>query len=475
MSLTRNHKFNEKIKQTAVLSDDYVITAKFILHREKKIVLETLTEVCDKYHIIIKKIADLFIEVIGAIRSFEKLFSVDIVGFSDGNKTYHSYTGDIVIPPQLNFVADVLGLCDLPCAAPYYKVLDQSQKAVNLTSFTPLQVASMYKIPQATGNGQSIAIIELGGGYVLSSLNTYFKSLGLSKFPNIISVSVDGGINNPNDPSGASIEVVLDIEIAGAIANASNIIVYFAPNSLMGFYNAISKAINDTLYKPSIISISWGSAEVYWSLSTLNMYNNLFATAVAKGINIFCASGDHGSTDGVNNSKQNVDFPASSPNVVACGGTTLMSSTGGSITNEIVWNNGGGLNATGGGYSAVFTKPIYQQNVPTQLSNYRGVPDIAGDADPHTGYRVLVGTRTYVVGGTSAVSPLWAGITARLNQLKGTPVGYLNPWLYSAKPYNDIVMGNNGAYTAVTGWDACTGNGTPNGNKLAALVAPSIN
>ena len=173
----------------------------------------------------------------------------------------------------------------------------------------------------------------------------------------------------------------------------------------------------------------------------------------------------------------NVDFPASDPYVLACGGTSLQAS-GNSITSETVWNDGAQGGATGGGISTVFPLPPYQEGLSaaltageTQPLAKRGVPDVAGDADENTGYDVRVDGSDTVIGGTSAVAPLWAGLIARINSTNGKPVGYVNPMLYpNQAAFNDITQGNNGDFAAATGWDACTGMGSPNGTKIASVL-----
>jgi len=469
-TLKSSSKINSKFTPRGLLHDAFVIDAKILLDRKLTHVdTQNLEIVCHKNHITIKKSTDEYINVIGSSKSFSDVFGVTFTQFESEDKTqmFHSHTNDITIPSQLNFISDILGFNNMPCARPYFVKCEDNTR-VPLASFTPLQLAKLYKFPTPyNGKGQTIGIIELGGGYLTSDLTKYFQALGLTATPKIVSVSVDGGTNNPYDPSGASLEVVLDIEVAGAIANASTIVVYFAPNTFKGFYDAISKAINDTKNKPSIISISWGAPESYWSVSTLNSYNSLFATAARRGINVFCAAGDNGSTDGVVDSYQHVDFPSSSPNVIACGGTKLVSD-GTTITSETVWNNNNGQ-ATGGGFSSLFNKPTYQNGI-SSIQSKRGVPDVAGNADPVTGYNILMNNTSYVVGGTSAVAPLWAGLTARLNQSKGASIGFANPGLYTKKPCTDITVGNNGAYTAAVGWDACTGLGSPNGLTVSGLT-----
>ena len=199
-------------------------------------------------------------------------------------------------------------------------------------------------------------------------------------------------------------------------------------------------------------------------------FDQAFQEAAALGVTVCCAAGDDGSNDGVRDGQPHVDFPASSSFALGCGGTNL-SSTGPTITSEVVWNDPGD-GATGGGVSRQFALPPWQANAgvppsPVPGIRGRGVPDVAGDASPATGYIILVDGQLTTVGGTSAVAPLWAGLIALLNELKGKPVGYLNPYGPTSKGvFHDITQGNNGAYAAGPGWDACTGLGSPDGAKL---------
>ena len=261
----------------------------------------------------------------------------------------------------------------------------------------PDAVARLYNFPAAgRGAGQTVAIIELGGGYRTSDLTAYFSRLNVSPAPEVTAVSVDGARNQPvGDPGSADGEVLLDIEIVGAIAPGARIAVYFAPNTDQGFLDAITTAVHDGLRQPSIVSISWGGPESTWTPQSLMAYDQAFQDAGLLGVTVCCASGDDGSTDNVNDGAAHVDFPASSPHVLACGGTRLESS-GGKISSEVVWNHGAGNGATGGGVSDHFPLPAYQAGAKVPVSvnpsrfKGRGVPDIAGDADPATGYQILV-------------------------------------------------------------------------------------
>jgi kumamolisin len=210
-----------------------------------------------------------------------------------------------------------------------------------------------------------------------------------------------------------------------------------------------------------------------------------FQDAATVGVTVLAAAGDSGSSDGVNDGLAHVDFPASSQYVLGCGGTQLTSSTVGTISSEVVWNDQPTGGATGGGISDVYSLPSWQDkaDVPPSANPGgqagRGVPDVAGDADPSTGYTIRVDGQTITVGGTSAVAPLWGGLLARFNQKLGKPMGFLNPQIYGLLPspdasdFRDIVSGNNGAYKAGPGWDACSGWGSPHGAQLLPALSGS--
>lgn len=324
------------------------------------------------------------------------------------------------------------------------------------------QLKSIYKVPTVTSpTRRNIAIIQLGGGYVPSQLNTFWNYLGMTTIKPIVrAISVDRAINNPGRSSD-DFEVYLDIEVVGGMCPNSNINVYFAQNSTSSFYNAISRAINDN---NRVISISWGAPESAFGNRTMNAYNNLFATAVARGITICVASGDNGAKD--NGYSLSVDFPAASPNVLACGGTTLVSNNNlyDNSTIETSWTG------SGGGFSSLFAKPSYQSSIGT--GNKRIVPDIASVADPSTGYIIYLRNTYYVIGGTSAVSPLWAGF---LGYIGFTATGgQLNIQLYNnynSNTFNDIRVGHNNGYNTTVGHDNCTGLGSPNFTNIRNVIS----
>jgi len=293
---------------------------------------------------------------------------------------------------------------------------------------------------------------------------------------------VDGVGNRPGGPDGADGEVMLDIEVAGAVAPRAKIAVYFAPNTDKGFFDAVTHAVHDAANQPSVISISWGGAECDWTAQAMEALHQAIEDAAALGVTVCVAAGDNGSSDGVGDGANHVDFPASSPYALACGGTRLETA-GIRITAESAWCDDPEQSATGGGVSDQFDLPGYQQaaGVPRSANGDgrvgRGLPDVAGNADPDTGYQVRVDGECAVIGGTSAVAPLWAALIALLNQNLGTRLGFLNPALYGLAAgcgaLHDITSGNNGGYHCGPGWDACTGLGRPDGVKLLEALKGS--
>ncbi|WP_250453162.1 S53 family peptidase [Caballeronia sp. ATUFL_M2_KS44] len=420
----------------------------------------------------------------GSIDAFQKAFDVKLERFQHHNiGEYRGRTGPVNVPDDIHdAVTAVLGLDSKPQARPHFRFRPPFKplRGVTPASFSPVDLARLYAFPDSDGAGECIAIVELGGGYRDSDLSAYFSKLGV-KAPNVVAVSVDSAKNaptgNPNGPDG---EVTLDIEIAGAVAPGARIAVYFAPNSDAGFVDAVNRAIHDNTNKPSVVSISWGGPESNWSSQSISAFNDVLQSAAALGVTVCAASGDSGSSDGVGDGADHVDFPASSPYVLGCGGTSVTATAQG-ITQEVVWNDGDQGGAGGGGVSSVFALPVWQTGLQvaraggrqTPLAK-RGVPDVAADASPVTGYEVLIDGDDTVVGGTSAVAPLWAALIARINAINGSPSGFVNPKLYkAASAFRDITKGDNGSFAAASGWDACTGLGSPDGGKIAAALAPA--
>jgi subtilase family serine protease len=263
-------------------------------------------------------------------------------------------------------------------------------------------------------------------------------------------------------------ENTLDIETLGACCPSSKltIIMYLAPNDLSQFTTVMNSIMNvpvvagDVSYTPSIVSISWGAPEIAFGPLT-SAINSVLAVAVSKGISVFVATGDNGSNDGVGGTRAYVDFPSSSPNAIACGGTALIcpNNTYDSNTRETAWSSGGG------GVSVMFSKPSYQSSV---NASGRATPDISANADPSTGVAYIVNGSWYVFGGTSVAAPTIAAYFACMNCKV-----FANPLLYRANPssFHDMLSGSNGKYVAKTGYDNCTGLGSIVGNVLADVFS----
>jgi kumamolisin len=414
----------------------------------------------------------------GPAAKMQDAFGVKLANYEHAQGTYRGREGAVTVPASLgDIVVGVLGLDNRPAAHPHVRVAAADAVAPRADGgpYSPVEVATAYNFPtDGDGTGECVAIIELGGGYQDSDLSTFFSNIGITE-PTIVSVGVDGATNSPGGQADG--EVALDIEVVGAVAPGARIAVYFAPNTDQGFVDAITTAAHDTTNTPSVISISWGSAESNWTAQSMTAMDQAFNAAALMGVTVTCASGDNGSGDSVTDGLAHADFPASSPNVLGCGGTTL-SAAAGAITSEVVWNAGGG--ATGGGISDVFAVPSYQSaaGIPTSANPGgrvgRGVPDVAGDADPATGYNIVLGGQTQTFGGTSAVAPLWAGLVARINSVKKAPSGLINTALYAnPSALHDITSGSNGVYSAGPNWDACTGLGTPDGKLVEQALAPT--
>jgi len=439
----------------------------------------------------------------GTVSDFSKAFGVSLNVYAYSRGTYRGRTGPVQVPAELSGVVEgVFGLDNRPVARRHGSVARAA--ADGARAFSAAELAKIYNFPKGfDGTGQTIGIIELGGGYRPSDLDAYFSNLGIPT-PTVIPVSVDGGTNAPSSANSDDAEVVLDIQVAGAAAPGTKFVVYFAPNDAAsnGFLDALSKAVHDTDNNPSVISISWGGPEQIPNDNFQTQFDQELQAAALLGITVCVAAGDNGAADigpRVWDGNAHVDFPSASPFSLSCGGTRLLTANG-AITAESVWNQNqadlspdagpdGSFGSGGGGVSGAFPVPDYQQqaNVPGSLNpagfKGRGVPDVTGDGDPASGYNILVDGQPIQEGGTSAVAPLWAALIARINQKLQGRVGFVNPQLYAlpsgAGAFHDISVGNNRVsfqqfnnigYDAGPGWDAASGLGSPDGTALAGLL-----
>jgi kumamolisin len=452
--------------------------------------LDIIEELAHKHDLMVvhRSAAERSIVLKGTLGNLLNAFPADLKLYHHANGTYRGRQGEIQIPRYLEgIVTGVYGFDTRPKhRSPHRRKIMAAgpggQNGVAATDF-----AKRYNFPTTfqgktlDGSGQTIAIIELGGGFRASDLTVFFNEIGVP-VPQVTSISVDHAGNNPTTSHSDDGEVMLDIEVAGAVAPKAKIAVYFAPNNGdKGFIDAISAAIHDDQRKPSVISISWGGPEDSDDVQGINAFHHLFVLAAAAGVTICAAAGDHGTADldaqGWDQ-KIHVDHPAVDDLVLACGGTQIDKHG-----KDVVWNDGtpfkdgeGGW-ATGGGVSEIFAVPAYQAKakIPVSIASGkrgRGVPDIAMSA---TNYFTRVDSFEGVSGGTSAVAPLMAALVALLNQAKQKNVGFLNPFLYanvSKGVVHDVTSGTNAikntvkGYKAKAGWDACTGLGTPDGTAI---------
>ena len=334
------------------------------------------------------------------------------------------------------------------------------------------EIARLYNFPTGwDGRGQTIGIIELGGGFQQQELETYFAS-GHLRSPHITAVGVAGSQNQPGDTS-LDTQIISDLEITGGIAPGSNINVYFAPSSLEGWVKAIQRATAD---KITVLLIGWGQPESRWKKLEFDEINDALKAAAQNGITIVCAAGDRGSTDAIYDGRRHVEFPASSPWVLAVGGTSLRFAEH-AIKSEVVWNDKA-MGATGGGTSVYFDRPDWQKDLPVPADDNghegRAIPDVVATAST-TLASIVVHGKAIPVGGTSVSAAVWAGLISLLNQGTGRNMGYINPTLYRqigpAGLLRPITEGDNTVdhvegFRAREGWSTVAGWGSPNGERL---------
>jgi kumamolisin len=399
-----------------------------------------------------------------------------------------------------DIVEAVLGLHNRPSAR-RHRLLPAARRNIRRSI---RDLAETYAFPKDTdGTGQTIGLIELGGGFNPEDIAEYCAHLGVPT-PRLTAVNVRSGANRPAHPDDirhlvqtvngklklsaaemtssaigaaqATIEVTMDIEIVAALAPGAHIVVYFATPDEQGIYNALTHAIHDTQHRPGVISISWGEPEIALSDAYIHAIDRALLAAAHLGITVFASSGDAGALNNSPDKLPAVNFPASSPHCIACGGTTAKPSKL-QPTEEIVWNSShyGFKGITGGGVSRKFSVPHWQQDAGVPLGPTgkpgRGVPDLAGPADPRYGCELLIAGCTFSSAGTSAVAPLWAALIARCNQALTRRCGHLNSFLYSlarngTPALRAITKGHNDVYFAKPGWNPCAGHGTLHGEHL---------
>lgn len=441
----------------------------------------------------------------GTVANLSDAFGVTLFDYSHPTLgEFHARTTPISVPTELgSAITGVFGFNNHRMLRRLPRKSRLSELRLNAAAqsrpwFIPTELATIYNFPNANAQNQCVGLLEFGGGVEQSDVTAYFQKIGVPA-PNIHIVAVDGVSTDPTADPNSTGEVMLDIDVAGAMAGGAKLAVYFSTFDEKGFVDCLSAVINDSANDPGVLSISWGWDEnqpfnntVLWSPAAIDHVNQSFLAAAQLGITVCVSTGDDGSEAQVKDGHAHVNFPATSPYVLAVGGTTLharKSAKGQSSLTEVVWNDGPG-SGTGGGVSDVTQVPSWQEGkVPRSINpgNFAGraIPDVAANADPNTGYLTMSGGQLGVVGGTSASAPLWASLITRINALLGARVGNFNALLYSkigpAGVLRDITSGNNdtdglldGHFPAGPGWDACTGWGAPDGGKLLnALKSPA--
>ncbi|WP_420575084.1 S53 family peptidase [Kordia sp.] len=340
--------------------------------------------------------------------------------------------------------------------------------------YSVLELAEAYNFPEGDGEGQTIGIIELGGKFKQTDLETYFSSYDMP----IPEIQI---IDEPTTtPINDNVEVTADIQVAGMLAPKAKFVIYYGTSIL----SAMKTALADTKNKLTVISISWAGSELGYSQQEIIELNSVFHEACLKGITVVGASGDNGALN--NKPYANVNVPVNSSYVLACGGTQTYI-TDDKIASEVVWNESTqqAQIGSGGGFSQRISEQQYQayssqkyiekfpQFEPYYRAGGRGIPDIAANAADVSGYAIFFEGHWAKIGGTSLATPLWAALIARMNQNLGYRLGFINPYLYKligSSAFHQILEGNNNLYVAAEGWNPCTGLGTPNGQKLMEAI-----
>ncbi|GGF01221.1 kumamolisin [Aliidongia dinghuensis] len=415
------------------------------------------------------------VKLAGTVAACEAAFGTKLSLYRQGERQFRGRSGMLRLPADLlPIVEAVLGLDDRPAA--FAKALRMDDVAAG-AGYRPNRIGAFYDFPTGvTGAGQCIAIIELGGGYLDADNAAAFAAMDLP-LPEIVAVPIDGATNAPGHSTAADEEVALDLQVAGGVAPGARLAVYFAPASFAGFVDAVSAAIHDPAHAPGALSISWGVNETAWSAAARQAMDSALEDAAKLRVSVFVAAGDNLATNGKTDGALHVQYPASSPWAIGCGGTAITTD-GARITAETVWSDTGNGEGTGGGISTLYPVPDFQQaaNPPVQMQTRqpgRGVPDVAGDAAQPSGYVIVLNGVTKTIGGTSAVAPLWAGLAALINERAPAPLGFFLPTLY-AEPglLRPITEGDNKpkgtelGYVAGPGWNPCTGLGVPKGQAL---------
>ena len=423
---------------------------------------------------------------------------------ADAVQTYRGFEGPVYLPEVVaNVVTAVIGLDNRPLGG-----VNQGDPP-NTNLLTVPEVMQLYDFPTTGAANQTIGIFNGGGNYndtpTTGDIALYYASLPSTfKAPTIVQVPANSNQPTLAGQSALDYEITQDICISSTVAQGATIAVYFETNDETGWEDWLANATMPTAGEPnpSVLSSCWifsfedDAATV--GQAVLDRMSSHFQAAAGRGITVLIAAGDSGSNDGLGVDHCYVEYASSDPWVTACGGTTIGNvAANRSSFDEIVWNDtffGGQLGQTGGGVSDYFPQPSWQAAAGVAAASKndnmvrRGIPDIAGNASPNSGYPYFMGGQSATMNGTSAVAPLYAGLSAVINQTLGERIGFLNPTLYALgsqlgvdlgiNPFRDITQGDNNPndgsnapyYTAGPGWDACSGWGSVSGNLLQSAL-----
>ena len=466
----------------------------------------------------------------GPAGAMERAFGVSLHRFASEAGSYHGHDGPVRIPRELAPAVDgVLGLDSVPLHTPRAGLTGTAPR------YTPGQLAEHYRFPAQDSSALTIGLLQFGGGYRRDDLTEFARRLGLSLPPiRDIEVAGGGGTHGRNAPLPAdemrriamawqeaaslvdfakaaggsfndflgSMEVTMDLELAAALGGGASVAVYFAPPGSDGWRRALYEVVGEGYAAgppvaplPAVLSVSWSECECAFGAEDLRLIHNALTAVARKGVTIVCSSGDWGSAGDWHPSvapPANVHFPASSPAVIACGGTAIAERAGSAT--DLAWRGTmlGVPVATGGGMSGFFPRPAFQASLvcPTGKGTWladpaaqlagRWLPDVAANAAFESGVHLVVGGQDLAGGGTSAATPIWASLLVRIQAVLGHPLAGLNHWLYDQGPAGgcrDVVSGNNDitngkvvSYQAGPGWDPCTGFGAPDGEALLARL-----
>ena len=400
---------------------------------------------------------------------------------ADG-QLFHAPDHEVVIPAAVQqVVKSVSGLDNFTELKSKARILG----AIHPGGVTPDDVVAFYNVAPLRqrgldGSGITIVFPEIDDLPDDSDLQAFSQAHNLPKAD--ITIKRDAAWGDPQDKGKPGGEATLDVEVAHAMAPAAKLIVYIGSGSLAQSIVRDESMVRDNA--GAIISNSLGQCEARINDAGRVQAQDVWDRAAATGMSHYVASGDLGAFDCDGHPDVlSVDFPSALPSVTAVGGTSVFLGKQPGYFREVGWGNPISSGGSGGGVSLNYERPSWQtgqgvDNGDSASPATRQVPDVAGVADSNTGWDILLGGRDTEIGGTSAAAPLWAGITALVDQdmskngLK--PVGFANPALYwmaqqsdlSPPPFHDIVVGNNFRYKATTGWDFVTGWGTPDVDAL---------